>query len=404
MRRLTLTKALNEALREELARDDRVFVMGIDVEIGVMGRTKGLVDEFGQERVRDTPISELGFLGAGVGAAAAGMVPVVDLMFSNFLYVCFDQLANQAGKLGYMMGGSASFPLTVLAGTGAPGGAAAQHSDFPAAPVVNCGGVKVVCPSNPADAKGLLKAAIRDPNPVLFLIHTASGSFRGEVPDGDHVTPLSTAQVLREGSDVTVVAWSLMAQRALQAAERLDGEVSVEVVDPRTLHPLDLDAIVSSVRRTGRLVVVDEARQSCSVGSDIVARVAREAFGALRAAPRLVANPDVHIPFAAELRARRHPAGRRRRRCDPSAVLAGGGGVMAEHELRLPKFGMQMTEGTIEEWLVADGDTVAQGQEVATISTDKSETGVEAPAAGVIRIVVAAGETVEPGTLMAVIS
>ncbi|HEX3680514.1 MAG TPA: transketolase C-terminal domain-containing protein [Galbitalea sp.] len=301
MKRLTITKAMNEALAEEMRLDERVFLMGIDVEIGVMGRTKGLADEFGPGRVRDTPVSELAFLGAGVGAAAAGMVPVVDLMFSNFLYVCFDQLANQAGKLRYMMGGSASFPLTVMAGTGAAGSMAAQHSDFPIAPVINSGGVKVVCPSTPEDAKGLLKASIRDPNPVLYLVHTAMGGVRGEVPDGDCVVPLAKARVLREGDDVTVVAWSLMARRALEAAQQLEGEISVEVVDPRTLHPIDRGAIVSSVEKTGRLVVVDEARQTCSAGGDVIAGVAREALGSLLEAPRLVANPDVHVPYAVEL-------------------------------------------------------------------------------------------------------
>ncbi len=301
MSRTTLTRALNEALHEELARDERVFVMGIDVEIGMTGRTKGLVDAFGAKRIRDTPISELGFLGAGVGAAAAGMVPVVDVMYTNFLYVCFDQLANQAGKLRYMMGGSATFPLTILATTGASGGNAAQHSDSPAAQVMNCGGVKVVCPSNPEDAKGLLKSSIRDPNPVLYLIHAAIGGARGELPEGEYLTPLSAARVLREGDDVTVVAWGLMARRALDAAQQLEGEVSVEVVDPRTLHPLDLDAIVASVEKTGRLVVVDEARQTCSAGRDIIARVASEAFATLQAPPRLVANPDTHVPYALEL-------------------------------------------------------------------------------------------------------
>lgn len=301
MSKLTLTRALNEALREELVRDERVFVMGIDIGLGLTGRMKGLVDEFGCERIRDTPISELSFLGAGVGAAAAGLVPIVDLMYSNFLYVCFDQLANQAGKLRYMMGGSSNFPLTILAGAGAAGGIAAQHSDFPAAQVMNCGGIKVVCPSNPEDAKGLLKSSIRDPNPVLYLSHLAMGGVRGDVPTEEYLTPLSRARILRDGNDATVVAWGLMARRAQEAADKLEGEASLEILDVRTLHPVDLDTIIRSVEKTGRLVVVDEARRTCSAGSDIIARVASEAFGALRAAPRLVANPDVHVPFAPEL-------------------------------------------------------------------------------------------------------
>lgn len=300
MSRQMLTHSLKDALAEEMARDERVFYMGIDVDTALTGRGKGLVELFGPERVRATPISENAFLGAGVGAAAAGLVPVVDLMFANFVYVAFDQIANQAGKLRYMMGGSATFPITVIAAAGAAG-SAAQHSDWPASQVMNCGGVKVVAPSNPEDAKGLLKSAIRDPNPVLFLTHLALGSQRGEVPDGEYVTPLSRSQVLREGKDVTVVAWSLMAQRALQAAEQLESELSVEVVDPRTLFPLDLQTIIASVKKTGRLVVVDEARETCSAGRDIIAQVATRAFDVLAAAPRLVANPDVHIPYAPEL-------------------------------------------------------------------------------------------------------
>jgi acetoin:2,6-dichlorophenolindophenol oxidoreductase subunit beta len=298
--RISFTKAINQAMHEEMARDERVFCMGIDASLPYTGRTNGLAEAFGTERVRDTPISELGFLGAAVGAAAAGMVPVVDLTAANFMYVCFDQLANQAGKLRYMMGGSAAFPLTVMAWAGAAG-AAAQHSDFPIAQVMNCGGIKVVCPSGPDDAKGLLKASIRDPNPVVYMAHWALGNVRDEVPEDAGPTPLSSARVLREGEDVTVVGWSVMARRAVEAAEQLDEEVSVEVIDPRTVHPLDFEAIAASVEKTGRLVVVDEARQTCSAGRDIVARVAAEAFGALKAPPRLVANPDVHIPAAPEL-------------------------------------------------------------------------------------------------------
>src|SRR5260221_800563 len=302
MSKLTISGAVNAALREELARDDRVFVMGIDVQIGVFGRTKGLAEEFGHERIRDTPISEEAFLGAGVGAAAAGLVPVVDLMFSNFLYVCFDQVANQAGKLRYMMGGSATFPLTILASTGSAGGhLGAEHSDYPAAPVMNCGGVKVLFPSNPEDAKVLLKSAIRDPNPVLFFTHMAMDSVRGEVPDSEYLTPLSEARIALEGTDVTVVASGMMARRALEAAEQLAEHVSVEVIDPRTIHPVDLATILRSVEKTGRLVVVDEARRTCSAGRDIIAQVASTAFSSLRCAPRLVANPDVHIPVAPEL-------------------------------------------------------------------------------------------------------
>lgn len=297
-RKTMMTAAVQRALREEMARDDRVFVMGIDVEVGLTGRTKGLADEFGPTRVRDTPISEAGFLGAGIGAAAAGMVPVVDLMMSNFIYVAMDQIANNAAKLRYMLNGSADFPMTIISSGGAPGGCAAQHSDSPWGQVINMG-LKTVLPSTAEDAYGLLKASIRDPNPVMFFLHFALGTVRGELPEHAEAIPLGKARTLRQGTDVTVVAWGMMAQRAMVAAARLEQDgVSVEVIDPRTLHPFDWDAVAESVARTGRLVVVDEARRSCSLGSEVVARMAVEHFDALKVAPRLVANPDLHVPYA----------------------------------------------------------------------------------------------------------
>lgn len=300
MSRIYYTAAVTAALREELARDERVFVIGEDIEEAMTGRTAGLAEEFGRERVRNTPISETAFLGAGVGAAAAGMRPVVDIMFSDFLYVCMDQLLNQAGKLRYMMGGSSSFPLTILATTG--GAAAAQHSDSMYAQVINGGGIKVLLPSTPEDAKGLLKSAIRDPNPVLVLLHAMLGGVRAEVPDEEYLTPLGVARTLRAGDDATIVAIGLMARRALEAAEELEQEgISAEVIDPRTLHPLDLDTILASVAKTGRLVVVDEARRSCSLGSEIIARVATDALDSLKAPPKILANPDVHIPYNRDL-------------------------------------------------------------------------------------------------------
>jgi acetoin:2,6-dichlorophenolindophenol oxidoreductase subunit beta len=300
MSRIYFTAAVTAALREELARDERVFLMGEDVREAMTGRTAGLVDEFGPERIRNTPISESAFVGAGVGAAGAGMRPIVDVMFSNFLYVAMDQLMNQGNKLRYMMGGSSKFPMTILATTG--GAAAAQHSDSMYAQIINGGGIKVVLPSTPEDAKGLVKAAIRDPNPVLVLLHAMLGGVRDEVPDEEYVIPLGQARTLRAGDDVTVVAIGLMARRATEAAAELEADgISVEVIDPRTLHPLDYDTILASVAKTGRLVVVDEARRSCSVGSEIIARVAVEALDSLKAPPRILANPDVHIPYAREL-------------------------------------------------------------------------------------------------------
>jgi pyruvate dehydrogenase E1 component beta subunit len=301
---MRFTDACRVAIREEMARDERVFVMGEDCREGIMGRTRDLVSEFGVDRVRNTPISEAAVVGAAIGAAATGMVPVLELMVGNFLYVAMDQIANQAAKFRYMLGGAAGLPLTLLANTGASGGMGPQHSDSIYAQVINAGGIKVVVPSTPEDAKGLLKAAIRDPDPVLFLAPTALSGLRGEVPDDDHVVPLGEARVLRAGDGVTIVGVGAMAQRSLLAAEILAAKgISAEVLDPRTLHPLDVAAIVASVRKTGRLVCVDEARRSCSVASEIVARVCSVALGALRAPPAVVANPDVHVPFSPALEA-----------------------------------------------------------------------------------------------------
>lgn len=299
MTRMTITAALGAALQEEMARDGRVFLMGEDIREGMMGPTKGLVDMFGTERVRNTPISEATVLGMGVGAAATGTVPIVDLMMSNFLYMAMDQLTNQAAKLRYMMGGSASFPVTFLMSTGISGSAAAQHSDSVHPYVMASGGVKVVLPSNPADAKGLLKAAIRDPNPVVFLYHNSLGGERGEVDAEGGVIPLGVGRVLREGSDLTVAAFGLMAKRALLAAELLAAEgIEVEVVDPRTLHPLDAAIIVRSVEKTGRLLTLDEARRTCSGGSEITARVCERGCRCLSAPPVTLTVPDLPMPFA----------------------------------------------------------------------------------------------------------
>ena len=295
-KRMMFTAACAAAIREEMERDERVFIMGEDIEEAMLGRTSGLLERFGPSRVRNTPISEAAFMGAGTGAAATGMIPIVDLFMSNFLYVAADQLLNNANKLRYMMGGQVTLPMTILASTGAPGAIGAQHSDAPYAQVINGGGVKVVIPTNPADLKGLLKSAIRDPNPVLVLLPMALGSVSGEVPQEEYLIPLGKGSVLREGTDVTIVA--------IAAAKELDGAgISAEVIDPRTLHPLDDELLVSSVGKTGRLVVVDEARRSCSMASEIVARISSTAFDSLRAGPRIVANPDVHIPYAQSLEA-----------------------------------------------------------------------------------------------------
>ena len=305
MTRMTQSGAMRAAIFEEMQRDDRILVMGEDVRRGVVGYTAGLADEFGNDRVRDTPISESTFIGAGLGAAATGLVPVIDLLMSTFLYVAMDQVLNQAAKLRYMMGGACDFPLTIVAATGGGAGMAAQHSESPHPIIMNSGGVKIILPSTPADAKGLFKSAIRDPNPVIVLYHGALGAVRGEGPDDeDLLVPLGEGRVLREGTDLTIAAIGLMAKRAISAADRLEEEgISVEVVDPRTLFPLGWTTIADSVRKTGLLLAVDEARRTCSAASEIVARVTQDAFDALRGPPTVMAVEDVPMPFTPLLEA-----------------------------------------------------------------------------------------------------
>lgn len=299
MKTVTFVQAINEALREEMARDKTVIVMGEDVRASVFGATGGLVKDFGPERVRDTPISEPGFTGAGVGAAASGLRPVIDIMMGNFLYVAMDQLLNQAGKLRFMSGGQVDFPLTIHATIGAGGGAAAQHSDHPVAPFVHYPIFKVVIPSNPYDAKGLLKSAIRDNNPVMYFEETTLGPMKQEVPEEEYLVPIGKGDIKREGKDVTIVAVGCMVPQALSAAEKLQAEgISVEVVDPRTLVPLDKEIILNSVKKTGRLVVTEDDTPMCSFASEVMAMAAEEALSYLKAPVKRVTRANVPVPFS----------------------------------------------------------------------------------------------------------
>jgi len=284
-------------------RDDSgVVVWGEDVRIGVMGPTRGLVEEFGPERVIDCPISEAGFVGAAVGAAMGGLRPVVDIMFSSFAYVAFDQLVNQAGRLRYMTGGQVAIPLVLVGSAGAAGSNAAQHSEVPTALFLHAGGLRVVFPSTPHQAFWLMQAAIRSEDPVVVLHHPALAAARGAVerePLG-----LGEAVVDPAGDDVSLLAVGLMAQRARAVARALAAEgVSVEVVDVCSLNPMPWETIVASVVKTGRVVVVDEARLTCSAASELAAGISERAFDALRAPVRRLAVPDVPIPFAPNLEA-----------------------------------------------------------------------------------------------------
>ncbi|MBJ7598648.1 MAG: alpha-ketoacid dehydrogenase subunit beta [Candidatus Nephthysia bennettiae] len=314
VRTLSFREAINEGLSQEMERDPLVILMGEDVAGGatvpgfeqddawggVLGVTKGLVQKFGRDRVLDTPISESGFIGAAVGAAATGMRPVAELMFVDFFGVCMDQIFNQGAKLRYMFGGKATVPMVIRTMIGAGFRAAGQHSGCHYSVFTHMPGLKTVVPSTPADAKGLLAAAIRDDDPVIFFEHKLLYDVQGEVPPGEHVIPLGKADIKREGDRVTVLAIGRMVSMALDAAGTLASEgVSVEVVDPRTLSPLDEDTILSSVRKTRRLVVVDEDNPRCSMATDLVALATTQAFDDLDAPPQMVTAPHTPVPFAA---------------------------------------------------------------------------------------------------------
>jgi pyruvate dehydrogenase E1 component beta subunit len=307
---ISYQQAIAEALAQEMERDPTVVIMGEDIAGGmgapgeddawggVLGVTKGLYAKF-PGRVIDTPISESAYVGAAAGAAAAGLRPIAELMFVDFLGVCLDQIFNQAAKFRYMFGGKAKTPMVIRTMYGAGIRAASQHSQALYPVFTHIPGLKVVLPSNPYDAKGLLIQAIRDDDPVIFLEHKVLYTLEGDVPEESYTIPFGEASVVREGDDVTVVALGRMVQLAEQAADALSGEgISVEIVDPRTTSPLDEDTILESVESTGRLVVVDESGPRCGMAADIVARVAQEAWGELKAPPRMVTPPHTPVPFS----------------------------------------------------------------------------------------------------------
>lgn len=315
-RTMTYQQAINEALRIAMREDPTVVLLGEDIAGGAMvdhlinddawggpmGVTKGLVQEFGRDRVLDTPITEAGFIGAAVGAAATGLRPVAELMFVDFFGCCMDQIFDQGAKLRYMFGGKAKCPVTIRTQIGAGVSAAGQHSGCHYSVFTHMPGIKCVIPSTPADAKGLLLSAIRDDDLVMFFENKVLYGTKGEVPEGDEGIPLGKADIKREGEDVTIVAISRMVHQALAAAEALSAEgIEAEVVDPRTLSPLDEEAILSSVAKTHRLVVVDEDNPRCSVATDIAAMVADKGFDTLDAPIKLVTAPHTPVPFSPPL-------------------------------------------------------------------------------------------------------
>jgi pyruvate/2-oxoglutarate/acetoin dehydrogenase E1 component len=317
-RKITFREAINEAMRLEMRRDPTVILFGEDVAGGatlphmegenkeawggVMGVSTGLAPEFGRNRVLDTPISESAFIGAAVGAASTGLRPIAELMFVDFLGVCFDQIFNQGAKLRYMFGGKAQVPMVIRSTIGAGFRAAAQHSECLYSIFTHIPGLKTVVPSTPYDAKGLLSSAIRDNDPVIFFEHKVLYDMEGEAPEDNYTIPLGVADVKREGKDATIVSLGRMVHFSLTAAEKLAGDgIDVEVVDLRSISPMDEDAVLTSVKKTHRLVVIDEDNPRCSVATDVVALVADQAFDYLDAPCKMISPPHTPVPFSPTL-------------------------------------------------------------------------------------------------------
>ncbi|MBI4514902.1 MAG: alpha-ketoacid dehydrogenase subunit beta [Deltaproteobacteria bacterium] len=302
MPEIGFVEAIRQALAEEMERDPTVFIMGEDVKVGAFAATRGLYEKFGAARVRNTPISEAGIAGAGVGAAMAGMRPVVEIEFASFFYCCFDQVCNQAGKLRYMSGGQARMPITFRCVYGAMGSAAAQHSEVVYPQFLSAPGLKIAIPSGAAEMKGLLKAAIRDDDPVLVFEHGRLGFTRGEVPAGDVIMPLGKGAVKRAGNDVTIIAVGAMVPKALAVAEELEKEgIGIAVWDPRTLVPLDEDGMLEVVANTGRVVIADEGHRRGGAAGDLAAIIIDQGFDYLNAPIKRVTALDVPIPFSPPL-------------------------------------------------------------------------------------------------------
>ena len=297
---ITVRQALNDAMREEMERDESIFIIGCDVGLrgNPFGVTKGLMAQFGEKRVRDAPISEAGFTGLGIGAAAAGMRPIVEILYSDWITLAMDQIVNMAAKMRYMFGGKIELPLVIRAPFGSGGGIAAQHSQSYEAWFNHIPGLKVVTPIMPYDVKGLLKTAIRDDNPVIFFEHKRFYAFEGEVPEEEYTIPFGQAVVRWEGNDVTIVAYSQMAVKAQNAAEELSKDgISCEVIDLRTLLPLDYDTVIRSLEKTNRIVVCQEAQLRGGMASDIVAEIIDRGFDLLDAPPVRVGGLNVPMPF-----------------------------------------------------------------------------------------------------------
>lgn len=301
MRKITYAEAIREALRQEMRRDENIFLIGEDIGIygGAFGVTYGLINEFGEERVRDTPISELAIVGTSLGAAITGMRPIAEIMFMDFTTLAMEQIVNQAAKMKYMFGGKAKIPMVIRTPAGSGSGAAAQHSQSLEAWFTHIPGLKVVMPSTPYDAKGLLISSIRDNNPVIFIEHKLLYKISGEVPEEEYEIPLGVADIKREGEDLTIIATSIMVQRAISASKELKKEgISVEILDPRTLKPYDKKTIIESIKKTGKVIIVHEACKTSGFGAEIAAMISEsESFDYLDAPIRRLGGLDIPIPY-----------------------------------------------------------------------------------------------------------
>lgn len=304
MSEIRYSQAIRDAIADEMREDSNIFVMGEDVETmgGVFGCTKGILDEFGHDRIRNTPISEAIIIGAGVGAAVTGTKMIVEMQYVDFILCAMDQTINQAAKIRYMSGGKAEVPLVIRAQQGSGRGNGAQHSQNLETLFCHMPGLKVVMPSTPYDAKGLLKTAIRDNNPIMFLEHKVLYNTKGEVPDDDYTIPFGKADIKREGKDVTIIATSWMVLKALEAAKKLESEgIDAEVLDPRTLVPLDREAIIKSVIKTGRVVIVNEAHEFCNIATEISFVINEMAFKYLDAPIKRVTSRQSPTPYSRKL-------------------------------------------------------------------------------------------------------
>lgn len=296
MREIMYREAITEALEEELRRDESVFVLGEGVQGSAFMVTRGLVEKFGPERIMDTPLSETAIAGAAIGSAMAGFRPVADLMYGDFMYICADEILLKAAQWRFVHGGKIRMPVVFMAKIGGYRHAGAEHSQCPEAMYLHRPGLKVILPTTPYDAKGLLKSAIRDDNPVIFFYHHQLLGQKGAVPEGEYTIPLGVADIKKEGEDVTVIATSYMVKLALDVAKELEGRISVEVIDPRTLEPLDIEAILASVRKTTRVVIVDEDTERCGFAAELGMQIMEKAFDSLDAPIQRVCAANMPIP------------------------------------------------------------------------------------------------------------